>query len=65
MEYFSDTNVCLVCSQTQSISEYENKFMQKCISVFNIDQTHSESEIKETLRLHVMRCECLGALLKC
>lgn len=31
MEYFSDTNVCLVCSQIQSISRQQRIFMQKCI----------------------------------
>lgn len=60
MEYFSDTNVCLVCSQIQSISERSGIFMQKCILVFNIEQ--------RTVNVNKFDCMwwlCLRALFKC
>lgn len=60
MEYFSDTNVCLVCSQIQSISERSGIFMQKCILVFNIEQ--------RTVNVDPFDCMwwlCLRALFKC
>lgn len=47
MEYFSDTNVCLVCWQIQSISEQSNIFIQKCTLVLYIEQRTSNSKRRD------------------